>query len=81
MSPLRVTRGRPAKWAQAAGDRGLVLGRLHHRADLLIAGCGLGAEIDDAVFGEGVAVVALGAGVGGGRVAGDQMVNREGALN
>ena len=68
--------------AQAAGDRRLMLGRAHHRRDRLVAVGGLAAaEIDHAVGREGVAVIAVAAGVGGGRMAGDQMIDRERVLD
>src|SRR5215831_10222203 len=62
---------------QADGDRALVLRRLHHCGDRLVAGRGLGAEIDNGVRREGVAVIAVVAGIGGGRMAGDQVKDRK----
>jgi hypothetical protein len=64
--------------AQSAGDRGLVFGRLDHRGNRVIAIGGLAAaEVDDAVGHEDVAVLAVVAGIGGGRMADDQMIDRE----
>ena len=64
--------------AEAAGDGGLVLGRLHNRCDRFVASCALAAaEVDLAIGSERIAVIAVGAGVGGGRVACDQMIDRK----
>jgi hypothetical protein len=46
-----------------------------------IAGRALGAEIDDGVRREGVAVIAVAAGIGGRRMAGDQMKDRKSVLD
>ena len=67
--------------AQADGDRGLMLGRAHDGADILVAGRFLVAEIDLAVRHEGVAVISLGAGIGRRRMTGDQVIDREHVLD
>src|ERR1700688_5077211 len=70
------------KMAQAAGDRSLVLARAYDPRDCLVAVGGLAAaEVDRAVSREGVTVIPIGAGVGGGRMAGDQMIDRQRVLD
>src|SRR5262245_36953469 len=63
---------------KAAGDRGLVLGRPDDCGDCLVSGGALAAaKIDLAIRGERVAVISIGAGVGGGGMARNQMIDRK----
>ena len=68
----------PGEMAEAAGDRGLMLGCLHHGRDRVVAARTLAAaEIHLAVGNECLAIVTVGPGVGGGRMTCDQMIDRE----
>src|SRR5262249_60605959 len=63
---------------EAAGDRGLVLRCPPHAPDVLVADSSFSArKIHLAVGRESIAVVAVGAGIGGRRVTCDQVINRE----
>ena len=65
-----------------AGDCRLVPRRLHHRRDRIAAARSLGAaEVNDGVFDIKVARMIARAGVGGGRVAGDEIVDLEAVLD
>jgi len=55
-----------------------MLGRLDNGGNRLVAVGGLAApEVDDAVGHEGVAVINVAAGIGGGRMAGNEMKDRK----
>jgi hypothetical protein len=72
---LISTRGKPAKW-QLSRNRRLVLGRFHDcRNRRIAARTFAAAEIHFAAVGECIAVIAVGPGVGCGRMAGNEMVN------
>src|SRR5579883_190832 len=68
--------GQAGEMGEAAGDRGLVLRRLHHRGDSL-APCAadMRATVEHAIIRIDGARVVVGAGVGAGRMAGDQVVD------
>jgi hypothetical protein len=62
---------------EAAGDRSLVLRRPDDGRDRLVSSRAFAAtKIDLAISGERVAVVSIGAGIGGRRMACDQMIDR-----
>jgi hypothetical protein len=68
----------PGEVAKASGNRGLVLGCFHQGSDRVVAARTLAAaEIHLAVGNERLAIVAIGPGVGGGRMTGDEMKDGE----
>ena len=70
------------KMAEAAGDGGLVFRCFHDRCDSFVAQRTFApAKVDLAIGRERIAVVAVGAGVGGRRVTRDQMKDRELVFN
>src|SRR5262245_11259149 len=72
----------PGEMTEAAGDGGLMLGRLHDGRDRFIAVRTLATtEVDRAIRGECVAIVTVGPGIGRRRVAGDQVIDRERILH
>ena len=78
VSPFNFDARQAGEMAEAAGDSSLVLRRLYDRCNGVVAGRAFAAaEVDLAIGRERLAIVAVGASVGGGRMTCDQMIDRK----
>src|SRR5262245_26477721 len=75
---IQLNAWQPGEMTETAGDRSLVLGRPDDGRDRLVSTRAFAAaKIDLAISGEGVAVVSIGAGIGGRRMACNEMIDRQ----